>query len=229
MSVQTAVGDFLFNLLHQIVPKSADFGCPVFHILKSIFYGSPQTHNSGNIFRSCPSSPLLGSSVKERADFDSLPDIKKADSLGSSQLMAAGTEQINALLSDINGDMAVGLNGIRVEQNSFLSGNPSDFPDGLKGSDFIVGKHDGNQNRIRPDGLFQLFQLQDSIFIYIYIGKLKASLFQIAAGMKHGMMLNCGSDDVSAPICISLSRGDQRPVVRLRASCRKIDFPGLRV
>ena len=54
----------------------------------------------------------------------------------------------------IYGYMAVCLHGIGMEQNTLFSGNFPDFGYGLKGSDFIVGKHHGNQYGIRPDCFF---------------------------------------------------------------------------
>ena len=68
--------------------------------------------------------------------------------------MAAGAEHVNMAFVYMDGNLAECLHSVRMEQDSMLMGNLSDFPDRLYSSNLIVGIHDGDQNRRRPDGGF---------------------------------------------------------------------------
>ena len=52
--------------------------------------------------------------------------------------------------------LAKPLHGVRVKNNSALAANRAQFGHRLDRADFIVGRHDGNQNRVRADRLFQI-------------------------------------------------------------------------
>ena len=77
-----------------------------------------------------------------------------------------------------------------MEKNSMLSCNHSDFFDGLNRTDLIICKHNGNQDCFRSNGLFQILQTDDSVFIYVKVGDLCSSFFQVFACMKNSMMLD---------------------------------------
>ena len=76
--------------------------------------------------------------------------------------------------------------------------NHTDFLHRLNGSDFIVGKHNRNQNCFWTDGFLQFLQIYQTVFIYIQVGDSGALFFQIFAGMQNRMVLNFRSNDVIA-------------------------------
>ena len=100
--------------------------------------------------------------------------------------------------------------------------------DGLDGADFVVGGHDGNQGRIRPQRFFQRFQADDAVLIHRQIGDFKALFFQLLRRVQNGVMLTLRGDDVTAARLLRVGRAAQRPVVGLRAAAREIDFARLR-
>ena len=106
-------------------------------------------------------------------------------------------------------------------------GKLADLLDRLNSSDLIIGKHDGDQDGIRTDGLFQLIQLYHAVLIHRQVGYLKAMLLQPFAGMQDRMMLDLRSNDVLSLALVRLCGGLQGPVVGLAAAGGKIDFLGL--
>ena len=80
-------------------------------------------------------------------------DIKESDSLRSVYLMGAGAHHVNMIFVHINGHMAVCLHRICVEGDPVLLCDFTDFPDRLDDTDLVIGKHDGNQNGIRTNGI----------------------------------------------------------------------------
>ena len=129
--------------------------------------------------------------------------------------MPAGAEQIYVQRLHVYGQLPEGLYGIRMEQNAPLFCDGPDLSDGLYGADLIIGKHDADQDGIRPHSLSELSRIHKPVFVYLEICHLEALLFQICAGLKHRMMLDPGSDDMPPLPLTSLRCGSQRPVVRL--------------
>jgi len=162
--------------------------------------------------------------VDKGTDLDSFPDIKEADSLRSVQLVPAGAEHIDMTFIHIDRQLAISLYCVRMEQDIVSGRDFTDFLNGLDCANFIIGKHDGNQDSVRPDGFFQLVQLYYTIFVHIYISNFTALLLQIFTGMENGVMLYFGRDDMLSFGCIGLRSSFQRPVVRFRASGREINF-----
>ena len=70
---------------------------------------------------------------------------------GPVELMSREGKQIDVLLFYINGDIAHGLYRVGVKEHTFFVANLTDFGNGLDGSDFIVGVHDGDKGGIFPD------------------------------------------------------------------------------
>ena len=91
--------------------------------------------------------------MNKGADLNAFSDIEETDSFGPVNLVPAGGEHINMILIHIDRHMTVGLNRIRMEKDTVLLGNLANFLYGLNGTDLIVGKHNGNQNRVRTNRL----------------------------------------------------------------------------
>ena len=103
-------------------------------------------------------------------------------------------------------------------------GNCTNLCNRLDGTDFIVGKHNRNQNGIRTDCSFYICRIDTSILIHIKISYLKALSFQPFTGMKNCMMLNLTGDDMFSFFFISFCCCFQCPVIRFTSTCRKIYF-----
>ena len=83
-----------------------------------------------------------------------------------------------------------------MEQNAVFLCDLTDLFDRLNGSDLIVCKHNGDQDRIRTNCFFQFIHFYDTVFIHTDVSDLKTTFFQIFCGMQDRMMLDLGRDDV---------------------------------
>ena len=129
-------------------------------------------------------------------DLHAPADIQKADSLGTVEFMSACAEHVNMQLIHVDGNLSECLHRIRMEQDAVFLRDLSDLPDRLDGADLIIRKHNGNQDRILPNGSPKLFQIHQSGFVHIQICHLIALLFQVFTGMQNGMMLNFAGNDM---------------------------------
>ena len=167
--------------------------------------------------------------MHEIINHDALADVKRADPLGRVDFMARKGKHVNVLLLDIDRHIADGLHRIGVEQNAFIAADFPDFRNRLDGADFVVRVHDGDQRRIRPNGLFNLLRRNQTHAVDREIGHLKAVFFQVFAGVKHCVMLKVAGDDMFLSLGRELhSRAFDGPVVALRPAGGEVDLAGLR-
>ena len=118
-------------------------------------------------------------------------------------------------LVNIDRQLTVCLNRIGMEQNAVFLCDLTDLFDRLNGSDLIVCKHNGDQDRIRTNCFFQFIHFYDTVFIHTDVSDLKTTFFQIFCGMQDRMMLDLGRDDVFSFALISFCRCFQCPVICL--------------
>ena len=97
--------------------------------------------------------------MDEGPDLYTLADVEAADTFRTAELMTTEAEHIDLHRFYIDRNLTEGLNSIGMKKNAMLVGNPSDLRHRLDGTDLIIGKHDTDQDRIRPDRRFKLIQL----------------------------------------------------------------------
>ena len=83
-------------------------------------------------------------------------DIQPADPLGAIHLVGRETEQVDAQLLDVDGELADRLGGVAVQQHAALFTQPADLGQRLDCADLVVGQHHGNDDRIVAQGLGHL-------------------------------------------------------------------------
>ena len=138
--------------------------------------------------------------------------------------MTAGAQHIDIVFVHIDRDLPEGLYGVGVEQDVMFMRDPSDLPDRFDRPDLVVGCHDGNEDRFRRDRFFDRFRIDKTVFVDVEIGDLRAALFEILAGVQHGMMLDLRGDDMVPFRGISFKSGLERPVVGFTAAGGEIDL-----
>lgn len=84
------------------------------------------------------------------------------------------------------------LNCICMEHNALFTAYFSDFLYRLYRSDFVVGIHDGYKAGILSNCISYLLGQNDSVFMHVEQGYLKALFFELFQRMKHGVMLKSG-------------------------------------
>ena len=224
MSVQSAVGNLFQHAQNQVISQLSFFLRTFFHRLHRQLCGCAIADDTRNILCTGTAFSLLRSAVYKGLDLHTFANIEETDSFRSMQLVSAGTEHVNMQFIHIDGHLSKSLHRIGVEQNSMFMGNLTNLPDGLDGTDLIIGKHYRYQNGIRADRVFQILQFDHTKFIDIQISDLISPLFQIFTGVQNRVMLNLGSNDMFSLRSIRFRSGFQRPVISLRTASSKIDF-----
>ena len=157
-----------------------------------------------------------------------LADVERAHALGRVQLVAGEGEHVHVQCFYVDGHMPNGLHGVGVEQRPVRFGDLAQFGDGLDGADLVVGVHDGNDGRLRPERLFKFLRMHQPELVHRQIGDFKALLFQLLAGVQHGVVLDLRGDDVVALIPAGVGRAADGPIVALGAAAGEVDLRTLR-
>ena len=172
-----------------------------------------KAHNAGNVFRAGALAALLCPAFDEVFQDNAFADIQRARAFGAVELMPRDGKKIDIHLVYINGHRAESLHGIGMKHNALFLAHRADLLNGLDGADFVVGKHDGNQDGLVRNGVFHLLRRYQAVFVYLKIRYLKALFFQRLAGMQNGVVFNGGGDDMVAFVFMLIGHAAQRPVI----------------
>ena len=122
--------------------------------------------------------------------------------------------------------MADGLHRIRVERNAPLAAERADGPDGLDGADLVVGKHDGHERRVLPDGRSHVLDADDAVFVHIQQRHVKAFLAELIERVQHRMVLKLGGYQMFFPFTGAVSGGgNDGLIIGLAPAGGKHDLP----
>src|SRR5215472_2944014 len=113
--------------------------------------------------RSCPPPSNDGGKLYARIP---APHVKGANALWPINLVPADSQQIDVVPLNVDRNLAHCLDAIDRKEDSTFFRNLSDFRDGVNHANFIVGVHDGDQNRRRLDGHLQLVQADASVLLH---------------------------------------------------------------
>ena len=100
----------------------------------------------GTFRRGGAAPALLLAAVHERDDPRPLPDVQQPHPLGPVELVGRGAQEIDVELIRRKREMAEGLDGVGMETDAPLAGEPADLGDRLDRPDLVVGVHDGDEN-----------------------------------------------------------------------------------
>ena len=142
--------------------------------------------------------------------------------------MRRNREQVNAVFLHVHGNLADGLHGISVEEHAFFVAELADFCDRLNHANFIIGKHDADQDGLVVDRPLEVFQVDQAIGLYRQIGYAVAILLQSLAGVEDGFVLGYLGNDVIAALAIHLRNALDGEVVTFRRAGGKNDLLGSR-
>ena len=122
--------------------------------------------------------------------------------------------------------MANGLHRIRVERDAPFAAECADGTDGLDGADLVVGKHDGHERRVLPDGRGHVLDADDAVFVHIQQRHVKAFLAELIERMQHRMVLKLGGYQMLFSLTGAVSGGgDDGLIVGLAAAGGEHDLP----
>ena len=125
---------------------------------------------------------------------------------------------------DVERDLTCGLHCIRMEQDATLTSDLADLLDLLNDADFIVGRHDRDQNRFSRDGLAQIIKVHHSFSVHGQERNPESLLLQVLARVEYGLVFGHTRDDVVSLFPVHPGRAFNRQVVRLGRATRENDF-----
>ena len=180
----------------QLVPHLNHMGSVFGHIRIGLLQCCRHRADARNILCSGAFSALLRAAFNQVGKPDSFSTVEETDPLGSVKFMGGGRQHV---FPDIYRDMPDGLDSIGVKQYISLPADRSDLPDRLNGTDLIIGIHDGYQTGILPDRFLHLGRKNDSIFMNIKQGDIKALFFQLIQSVQNRMMFKGSGYDMPFP------------------------------
>src|SRR5262249_31144364 len=144
--------------------------------------------------------PLLASAEDLRLERRSRPDVKRAHSLGSIELMGRERKEIDAEAVDLEVKHSYRLDGVGVKHDPAVEGfyDAHEACDGLNGADLVIGVHDRHDSRVRPQRPAELIRIDEPFPVHGQISGLEALALELLDCMEDGMVLDCARDDVTA-------------------------------
>ena len=186
--------------------------------------GFSEPDDAGDILGPCPAPALLAAAVDQVVDLHAFPDVEGADTLGAIELVGGEGEEVDVLGLHVDRHVADDLDGIGVEGHLVLPCNRTQFRDRLDRADLVVGVHDGDQDRLVRDRLFEFRRVDEAVLVDREIGDGEAFLLQVLAGMEDRMVLDLRSDDMVALLPVRKGHSLDRPVVGLASPGGEIDL-----
>ncbi len=197
------------------------------HFLLAEFAGLAEADDAGDVQSAGTHAALVAAAVNDGGELHArilAANVESADALGAVDLVRRDGEQVDAVALHVHGNFADGLHAIHMEENALFLGDFADFFDGLNDADFVVGVHDGDQNRFRRDGLAQIVEIDAAVFLHRQIGDLVAVFLEALAGIEHGLVLGDLRDDVIALLAVHFGDALDGQVIRLGGAAGEDDL-----
>ena len=194
--------------------------------------GFAETNDAGNVERTGAHTALVATAVHLAGHL--YPWVlavyeECTDTFGAVHLVARPGHEVNTNLLGVNRNLAYRLGSIRHEEYTVLGANFTDFFHRLNHPGFVVGPHDGDEDRLIGDGRFEGFEADEAFAVYFQVGYFTTLLFYLFTGIEHGFVLRCCGDDVVAFAGVHLKDAFDGEVVRLRSAGSKDDLTGVYV
>ena len=119
----------------------------------------------------------MTSAIEHRLKLSSLADVERAHTLRPVQLVARDGQQVAPDFVDIDRDLSRRLHGVGVEVNIGFGSNLSNLCDGLHDAGLVVGEHDGDQLRIRPERALHIRWIYQAATIHGNVGDFARLVF----------------------------------------------------
>lgn len=104
--------------------------------------------------------------------------------------------QINIPIVYVDWDFPHCLRTIGVKVDLFGAAQFADFFHGLNDADLVIDGHYAHQHRIRSNGSFELFKVDQPITLHRQVRDLEAFVLQMSAAIQHALVFCLTCDDV---------------------------------
>ena len=215
----------LGQAIDQAVAQGADLFCILVNVCAGVFEGCGHAHDGGNILRAGALAALLRAALDEACQGDALAGVQHAGALWAVELVRGERQQVDVLRLDIDGQMTGRLHSVGVEQHARRAADCADLADRQNGADLVVGVHDGNQARVLADGVFHLLRRHGADGANGEQFDLEALFFELLERVQHGVVLECGRNDVLFALALAeASGGENGLIVGLAAAGGEVNF-----
>ena len=140
--------------------------------------------------------------------------------------MCADGEQVDIVCLHVDGNLADSLDAIHGEKDAALFCDFTDFRDRIDYANFVIGVHDGDQNRFRRNRFAHVLRIDTAIALNREIGHFKSIFFKALAGIENRLVFDGLRDDVIAFFTIHLGHALDHQVVAFRGAAGEDDFFG---
>ena len=224
IAVERAVRD-LGQAVDQAVAQGADPFRVLVEVCAGVFERRSHAHDGGDVLRTRALAALLRAALDEVRQEDALTGVQRAGALRPVKLVRGERQQVDVLRLDVNGQMPRGLHGVGVEQHARLAADCTDRADWQDGADLVVGVHDGNQARILADGALDLLRRHGADGADGEQLDGEALFFELFQRVQHGVVLECGRNDVLFAFAFAEARGGEDGlIVGLAAAGGEVNF-----
>ncbi len=220
MAVYLHMGYPGYKTIHKPLSERREPWAEFRQIAQGEFGGLPKPDYAQIVVSSRPDSVFLVPSPDKRPDGSPGADEKRAHSLGAVNFMARQGQIIDSPLLDRYGYLPHRLGGIAVNKGAGLFGHRGDCPYVLDRAYFVVGRHDGYQEGVGAEFLFQGIQIDPAEGIHRQVDNGKPLLGQVGRGVHDAGVLD-GTGDDFAPGGVfpaELIHGHEYRVVGFRSS-----------
>src|SRR6185369_11664273 len=217
------------DLVFQAVTKSGKLAAFLCHVFGSNRARFPQTNDSGYVQGSGTHAPLVAAAVDDGRNLHArvlATHIERADTFRAVNLVCRDRHKVDVVLGYVDGNFAHGLNAVRVEQNSAFAAELADFTPRLQNTNFVVGSHDRDKDRLVIDGALEIVEIDQAVFLHGQVGYAIAVFLQTLTGVENGFVLGHRGDDVVALLAIHLRHALDSEVVAFCGSRCEDDFLG---
>ena len=217
-AVDLAVGD-LAELGEELVTHGDDLRGVLRHMVAALLQGGGHGDDAGDVLGPGALAALLGAAVDDIREDRAALGVEDADPLRGVELVAGHGEHVDVHGFDIDGHVAGGLDRVGMEEDLPLTTEGADLGDGLDGADLVVGKHDGDEAGVVPQGVRHVLDKDDAVGVRVEERDLEALLLEAVQGMEDGVVLKHGGDDMPLPFPgAEAGRGDDGLVIGLAAA-----------
>ncbi len=209
------------DAVFQTVSQARHFAGFLRHLFVRDVARLAEADDARNIERSGAHAALVPAAVNLRHQLHPrilAAHIQRARAFRSIQLVPGDGRDVDVHLVDVDWNLADRLHGVGVEDDAAFAAEFANFRDRLQYADFVVGRHDRDQNRLVVHGALQVVEVDQTILLHRQIGHAKAEFLKMLASVEHGLVLGNLGDDVVALLAVHLGHALDCQVVAFRGA-----------
>ena len=157
IAVDVDLVEFAFERGAQFFAQPEHFGGFLCQVFARNLCRFAKADDAGHIQRSGSHAALMSAAIDDRRQQDAriaAPDIQSAHALRAVHFVSGQRSDVHIHFVHVERNLSGRLNRIGVEQHAALARDLPDFLDVLNDADFVVGRHDGDQDRLVRDRRF---------------------------------------------------------------------------